>query len=167
MRIKRYSKPNIKHHEYQTQSWNILSIKRILETKQEPVPVTARKQNENIISDIKQRNLDLLAVIVRVPMGFPETQIHSRLLRVLLITILSRSETNRNINGKKSRKFLTWHVVRPPCLNQVPRVFKSFQWFPTILAIWVPFRFHQELPSARPRPMVKNGLNLLFLFIIN
>jgi len=131
------------------------------------VPVTPRKQNENIISNIKHRNLNLLAIIVGVQMGFPETQIHRRLLRMLLITILSRSKTYRNLSGKNSRNFLPQQVLSRPYLDQVLSVLKSFHWLPTIRAIWVPFSLHQELSSAMSRPMIENGLNLPFLLIIN
>ena len=86
---------------------------------------------------------------------------------MLLKAILTRSIANCNITRKNNRKFLSLHVICPPCLHQILRIVKFFHWFTAILAIGVPLSSHLKLSSAMPHPLVKNTLNFPFLLVVN
>ena len=100
-------------------------------------------------------------------MGFPESLVYRQFIIVLLKTILSGSNANLNITLQNSRKFLPWHVICPPGLYQVLRIFKSFHRFPAIFTSVLYFPSDQDLPPAVPFPKIKNSLNFPFFLVID
>jgi len=67
---------------------------------------------------------------------------------------------------------LTWeffanHVVSPPCLYHLLRMFQSFHRLRTFFARWVILPFHKELSSPMPFSVIPKGLDIPFRFFID
>ena len=73
-------------------------------------------------------------------------------------------------HGNKScfnRKLISRDVVSPPSLNKIHHILKTFQPFPTIIAIGVSFPFDKKLGLPIPFVVVQHLLNLPFRHLFN